>query len=76
MISPDPISMKKPISIALLLGGAILIIYGFGASNSVGSSVSRTFTGSPTDRTVWLLVAGFAAVIVGLSGVLRGSRSD
>ena len=68
--------MNKPISLALLVGGIILIIYGVSASDSVGSGVSRFFTGSPTDKTMWLLIGGAVAAVVGASGLLRGSKSN
>lgn len=67
--------MNKAISIALLVAGVILIIYGINASNSVASSFSRTFTGNPTDKTAWFLIGGIAAAIVGLVGITRGSKS-
>ena len=67
--------MNKMISIALLIVGVTLIIYGAAASNSVGSGVSRMFTGAPTDKTLWLLIGGGVAAAVGLVGVLRGSKS-
>lgn len=67
--------MNKPVSIALLVGGIILIVYGVGASNSAGSGVSRMFTGAPTDKTIWLLIGGGVAALVGLAGVLRGSKT-
>ena len=66
--------MNKAVSLALLAGGIILIVYGVSASNSVGSGFSRIFTGSPTDMTFWLLIGGAAAAAVGLVGVLRGSK--
>ncbi len=66
--------MNKAISLAFLIGGIILIIYGISASNSVGSSFSRMFNGSPTDKTIWLLAGGAAAAIIGLVGVLRGTK--
>jgi hypothetical protein len=68
--------MNKPISLALLVGGIILIIYGVSASDSVGSGVSRFFTGSPTDKTMWPLIGGAVAAVVGASGLLRGSKSN
>jgi hypothetical protein len=67
--------MNKPLSFALLVGGIILVIYGLNASDSVGSSFSRLFTGSPTDKTIWLLVGGIVAVAVGAGGLLRGSKA-
>lgn len=57
--------MNKAIGIALLAVGVALIIYGIDASNSASSSLSRTFTGTPTDKTLWLLLGGIAAAICG-----------
>jgi hypothetical protein len=67
--------MNRLISLALLIGGIILIVYGLNASDSVGSSFSRLFTGNPTDRTIWLLLGGIIATGVGATGLLRGSKS-
>jgi hypothetical protein len=66
--------MNKPLSLALLVGGVILLICGASASDSIGSSFSRFFTGNPTDKTMWLLIGGAAATIVGVVGLLRGSK--
>jgi hypothetical protein len=66
--------MNKPISLALLVGGIILIIYGISASDSLGSDFSRFFTGSPTDKTMWLLIGGAVAMVVGGAGLARGSK--
>ena len=66
--------MNKPISLALVVGGIILIVYGVAASDSIGSGFSRLFTGSPTDNTMWLLIGGAIATVVRGSGLLRGSR--
>jgi hypothetical protein len=63
--------MNKIISIGLLVGGAILIAYGITASNSIGSSFSRLFTGSPTDKTVWFLIGGAVAAVAGAAGLMR-----
>jgi hypothetical protein len=60
---------------ALLAGGIVLIIYGINASNSVGSDISRLFSGTPTDKSIWLLIGGIVAAAVGLGGLLRGSKS-
>ena len=66
--------MNKIISLALLVGGIILIVYGLSASDSAGSSISRFFTGHPTDKTVWLLLGGLAATVLGTISMLRGSK--
>lgn len=64
--------MNKLISLAILAGGVVLVIYGISASESFSSDVSRFFSGSPTDKTIWLLVGGIIAIIVGLAGLFRG----
>ena len=66
--------MTKTISLAILAGGIVLIILGIDAYNSAGSDVSRLFTGSPTDKTMWLLVGGIVAIVIGLAGLLRGQH--
>jgi hypothetical protein len=66
----------RVISIALLAVGIILIIWGFNASDSMSSGVSRFFTGSPTDKTVWLFIGGGVAVFVGLFGFFRWPKSN
>jgi hypothetical protein len=66
--------VNKIISLALLVGGIILIIYGMNASNSVGSGFSRFFTGSPTDKTMWLLIGGAVAAVLGAGGLLCSSK--
>lgn len=68
--------MNKPASLALLVIGVILIIYGVAASDSIGSGFSRLFTGAPTDKTIWLLVGGIAAAVAGFFGLMSGSKSS
>ena len=65
--------MNKPLSLVLLVIGAILLFYGLKAGDSVGSDVSRAVTGAPTDKTIWFLVGGVIAGLVGLFGLFRGS---
>jgi hypothetical protein len=68
--------MNKAISLAFLAGGVLLLILGISASNSLGSGISRFFTGSPTDKAIWMLIIGTVLSIVGLAGLLRGSKSS
>ena len=55
----------------LLAGGVVLIIYGVSASDSISSSFSRFFTGSPTDKAVWMLIGGTVVAVIGLVSTLR-----
>ena len=66
--------MNKLISIVLLVGGVVLMILGVQATNSFSSDVSRFFTGSPTDKAIWMVIGGIIAGVMGLFGVMRGSR--
>jgi hypothetical protein len=67
--------MNRALSLVLLVGGTILIIYGVSASDSISSSFSRMFTGSPTDKTIWLLAGGAVAAVIGFAGLVRDSKS-
>jgi hypothetical protein len=68
--------MNKILSIVLLAGGIVLIVYGVVASNSLGSDFSRFFTGAPTDKSIWLLVGGAIMAAIGAGGLLIRSKSD
>ena len=63
--------MNKALSFALLAAGILLVIFGIDAYDSTSSDISRIFTGSATDKSIWLLVSGGVATIIGLVGVSR-----
>jgi uncharacterized membrane protein HdeD (DUF308 family) len=66
--------MNKIVSLALLVGGIVLIVTGFNATHSFPSDVSRFFTGSPTNRAVWMLIEGIVAALVGLTMLWRSPK--
>jgi hypothetical protein len=66
--------MTKALFIALLVGGIVLTIIGINASNSFSSDVTRFFTGSPTDKAVWMLIGGVVMGVAGLAGLTLGTR--
>lgn len=68
--------MNRLLSLTLLIGGIILIIYGINAADSISSSVSRLFTGNPTDATIWYFLGGIVAVILGGTGLARGPKAS
>lgn len=68
--------MNRIVSIGLLVGGIVLMIFGINAMNSFSSDVSRFFTGSPTDKAVWMLIGGIVATVIGLAGTFRNWKQD
>jgi hypothetical protein len=65
--------MPKITSVALLVVGLILLVYGLSASNSVSSSVSQAVSGSPSNKTIWLIALGVLGIVSGGIGVFRRS---
>jgi hypothetical protein len=63
--------MNKGMSVALLVVGVILLVFGVNAYHSSSSDLSRFFTGAPTDKALWLLIGGVIAGIVGFFGLVR-----
>jgi hypothetical protein len=66
--------MNKMSSLILLVAGVLLLVWGLNASDSIGSSFSRFFTGNPTDKAMWLLIGGTVASAVGAGGLLFGGN--
>ena len=64
--------MNKLISLALFAGGVVLVVFGVTAIKSFSSDVSRFFTGSPTDKAIWMMIGGIVAIVVGLGGLSLG----
>jgi hypothetical protein len=71
----EGVFMIKAISLAVLAGGILLLILGIHAYDSSSSDISRFFTGSATDKSIWMLVSGVVATVLGLVGSLRGSKT-
>jgi hypothetical protein len=64
--------MNKLISLAILDGGIVLVVFGVAATKSFSSDISRFFTGSPTDKAIWMMIGGVVAIIIGLAGLSLG----
>jgi Protein of unknown function (DUF3185) len=60
--------MSKILSLALVIAGVVLLVYGLDSSNSAASSVTRAVSGTPTDKTIWLIVLGAIGIIAGGCG--------
>jgi hypothetical protein len=66
--------MSKSVSLVLLAGGILLLFFGIIAYDSSSSDVSRFFTGSATDKSIWMLVGGVLGTVMGLGGLWSVSR--
>ena len=64
--------MKKIDWLSLLVIGIVMIVLGVQAMNSIESDVNRFFRGTPTDKSVWMLVGGILCAIAGGYGVWKG----
>lgn len=66
--------MNKSISLAILAGGIMLLLFGISEMNSINSSISRIFNGSPSERSVWMLIGGVMMTVAGAAGLVLSSR--
>jgi multisubunit Na+/H+ antiporter MnhB subunit len=74
MLRAKGINMNNITGLAILALGVVLLIFGFNESHSFTSDVSRTFTGNPTDRSMWLIIGGAVAVVAGIGVAVAGRR--
>ncbi len=68
--------MNKALSLVVLAAGIVILILGMNAYDSTSSDISRFFTGSATDKSVWMLVGGFLGILVGMTGLLRLTKKS
>lgn len=66
--------MNRMIGLALVVGGIVLLVLGYHAAQSTSSYVSHLFTGSPTNKSIWMLTAGAISVAVGLATLAKGGK--
>ena len=56
--------MDNPLSLALLIAGVILLIFGLNAGGSFASETKEALTGTPTDKSMWLIVLGAIGILI------------
>jgi Protein of unknown function (DUF3185) len=66
--------MKQFIGVAFLAVGIILLCLAYNSYHSAASDVSRVVTGTSTDKTLWLVVGGVLGTLIGVGGLLTGSK--
>ena len=57
---------KKILGIALICIGTVLVFMGYQMSGGLGSQLSRSITGSFSDKELMFFIAGAAAFVTGL----------
>jgi hypothetical protein len=60
----------------MIVAGVVLIVFGINATQSFGSDLSRFFTGSPTDKSIWMLIGGIVLAGFGLFSVQRTWKTN
>jgi hypothetical protein len=66
--------VNRGLGIALVVVGAVLVVLGFQASEAFASDVTRFFTGSTTDKSVWMLLGGILFAGMGLALITRRAK--
>lgn len=66
--------MNKPASLILLVAGIALVIFSLISMDSFASSFSKFFTGTPTDKSIWMLIAGVVLISISGFGLFRGPK--
>ncbi len=61
----------KFIGIGLLALGAVLLYFGFNATESVAEEIGEAFTGRYSDETMMYLIGGGVAAVAGVFMLLR-----
>lgn len=56
---------RRLVGLIVLVVGIVLLVMGLRATDSFSSQFSKFFTGTPTDRAIWLTIGGIAAIVAG-----------
>lgn len=66
--------MNRLVGAVLLVIGAILLVFGYRASNAPMDQLSNAVTGHFSDQTMWFVILGGAGVVAGGLLAAFGSR--
>lgn len=59
------------VGLVVLIVGIVLLVWGYQAYESMGSQLEEVFTGSPSEKSIWLMAAGAVCSAVGATLFLR-----
>lgn len=68
-------SLWRLIGVALLIVGLGLLYFGWQATDALDEQIREAVTGQYSDDTLWQLIGGAAAAVVGLLLLLFGAKS-
>lgn len=68
-------SLWRLVGVALLIVGLGLLYFGWQATEAFDEQVREAITGQYSDETLWQLIGGAAAAVVGLLLVLFGGKT-
>ena len=57
--------MNRPLAFTILVVGVVLLLFGLNAHDSLASQTKEAVTGTPTDKSMWLIVLGIVGIVVG-----------
>lgn len=63
--------MNRVLACVFLSIGTVLVVYGLNAVDSVVQALAALARGATPDRPIWFLLAGIAAMLVGIGGLFR-----
>jgi len=66
---------RQLMGILLLVGGGILLYFGWQEKESVASEVAQAVEGTPTDRSMWMLGGGAVLAVAGLVVLVKRKPS-
>jgi uncharacterized membrane protein (DUF106 family) len=68
--------MSRTLSTALLIAGAVITLWVISVSDTIGSDLSRFFTTSPTQPSIWILIVGVVVGATGVLGLIRAATTS
>jgi len=63
--------INKLTGIALLLVGGLLVLWGYNEAESLGSHLTRLYSGNPTQNALYYYIGGGVCLVLGAINLLR-----
>lgn len=65
------VTLNKLTGIALLVVGGLLVFWGYNESESLGSHLTRLYSGNPTQNTLYYYFGGGLCMVLGAVNLFR-----